>query len=138
MRRRYGASPLHALAHLLALLLVGYAVFQVLALDDSLGILLWLAAAVLLHDAVLWPLYASADRAGGRALGAAANHVRVPLGLSLVLALAFLSTLSGRGESTYGRASGQAWDGHLARWLIVTAALFGISGLVWLLRARRR
>lgn len=136
MRRLYGASPAHLLGHLLLLGLAGYAVAQIFALDGTGKILLWLAAAVVLHDGVLWPLYASANTAGVRRLGAASNYVRVPLGLSLVLLLAFLGTVTGRGESTYAHASGRGWDGYLLRWLLVSAALFAISGAVAVARRR--
>lgn len=136
MKRAYGATPVHLVGHLLLLLLTGYAVVQIFALDNTGKILAWLAAAVLLHDAVLWPLYTGADRAG-QALGARVNYVRVPLGLSLLLALVFLSTVSGRGEATYSHASGRGWDGYVMRWLVASAVLFLVSGLVYAVRARR-
>ena len=138
MTRRYGSGPLHLLGHVLLLLLAGYAVVQVFALDDTAGILLWLAGAVLLHDAVLWPLYAGADGLGSRVLGRAIPYVRVPLALSLVLGLAFLATVSGKGEGGYARASGLGWDGYAVRWLAVSAVLFALSLAVYLLRGRRR
>ncbi len=138
MTRRYGSSPLHLLGHVLALALAGYAVVQIFALDDTAKILLWLAAAVLLHDAVLWPLYSGADGLGRRVLGRVNPYVRVPLALSLMLGLVFFATISGKGGSTYARASGADWDGYAARWLVVTGVLFALSLVVYLLRGRRR
>ena len=91
-------------------------------------VVVWLVGAVLLHDAVLWPLYSGADRAGRRLLGAGAiNYVRVPLGLSLLLLLVFVGTVTGKGGNAYRNASGQTYDGYVTRWLIVSAALFAIS-----------
>lgn len=137
MRRLYGGTPMHMVGHVLLLVLTGYAVVQIFAPDGTGGSLLWLAGAVVLHDAVLWPLYSAPNTLGEGRLGVAANYVRVPLGLSLMLALVFLATISGKGESTYTHASGRGWDGHLARWLVVSGALFVLSGALYLLRRRR-
>ncbi len=137
MRRRYGGSPLHLVGHVLAFVMIGYAVVQIFALDDTAKILLWLAAAVLLHDAVLWPLYSTADGIGRRVFDRAIPYVRVPLALSAMLGLVFLATVSGKGESSYARASGQGWDGYLARWLFVSAGLFLVSLAAYLVRGRR-
>ena len=138
MRRRYGSSPLHLLGHVLLFALAGYAVVQIFALDDTAEILLWLTAAVLLHDAVLWPLYSGADGLGRRVLGRVNPYVRVPLALSLMLGLVFFATVSEKGESTYTRASGASWDGYAARWLAVSAVLFALSLAAYRIRGRRR
>lgn len=136
MRARYGASPLHLIANLGVIGLTVYAVTEIFVLDAAVRVLVWLAAAVLLHDAILWPLYSGANQAGERLLGRAVNYVRVPLGLSLVLALAFAGTLSGKGGPSYTRASGQAWDGYVVRWLVVSGVLFVVSGVVFAVRRR--
>ena len=67
MRDRYGASPLHLLAHLIALPLVAFALLQIAERGDAKRILIWLALSAVVHDLVLLPFYGALDRAGQRA-----------------------------------------------------------------------
>ena len=137
MRARYGASPLHLLAHLAAFALAGWALLGIVGLGGWPRILLWLAAAVILHDALLWPGYTLLDRLGRRARPAGwANYVRIPAGISALLALVFFPVVCGKGERTYARVSGLAWEGYAARWLLASAALFAASAALYLLRSR--
>ena len=138
MRARYGASPLHLLAHLIVLPLVAWALLQVLDRPDAPRILLWLALSAVVHDLVLLPFYSALDRAGQRAAPRPAiNHVRVPALISGLLLLVFLPVISGKGEPSFTRVSGLTYDGYLARWLLITAALFALSGAAYLLRGSR-
>ena len=50
MRARYGASPLHLLAHLAALALAAWALLQALQLGGAQRIVPWLVDAVVLRD----------------------------------------------------------------------------------------
>ena len=137
MRARYGASPLHLLAHLAALALAGWALLAILELGGWQRILLWLAAAVILHDALLWPAYTLLDRLARRGRPVAwINYVRVPAAISALLALVFFPVACGKGERTYARVSGAGWDGYAARWLLASAALFAAAGALYLLRSR--
>jgi hypothetical protein len=137
VRARYGASPIHLLAHLALLPLAGWALLQVLDFRAASNVVLWLIAAVILHDLVLLPAYSVLDRVGRAATGGAINYVRVPLGLSLLMLLVFWGTIRGKGEGAFHRVSGLQYEGYFSRWLLVTAALFAISGAVYLLRGRR-
>jgi hypothetical protein len=137
MRRRYGSSPAHLVGHVLVFTLAAYAVTQIFTLGAAGNAIVWLIGAVLVHDAVLWPIYSGADTAGRRLLGGAINYVRVPLGLSLLLGLVFVGTVSGKGGNAYRNASGQSYDGYVLRWLVVSAALFAISAAVYLVRRSR-
>ena len=93
---------------------------------------------MIVHDLILLPLYAVLDRASQRLLpGTAVNYVRIPLGLALLLALVYLPQLSGKGDPQFRRVSGQGFDAPVERWLLATAALFAISGVVLLVRRRR-
>jgi hypothetical protein len=132
--RRYGASPAHLLAHLVALALAAWALLQLADMRAFGNVLAWLVAAVLLHDLVLLPAYSALDRVGRRAAGQAINYVRVPAGISLLLLLVFWGTVAGRGDGAYRRVSGLGFDGYLERWLLVTAALFAVSGLLYAAR----
>jgi hypothetical protein len=134
---RYGSSPLHLLAHLTALALAGWALLQVLDLGNWHRVLLWLVGAVVLHDLVLWPSYTLLDRLARRERPAAwANYVRVPLGISALLALVFFPVICEKGERTYQRVSGQSWDGYAERWLLVSALLFAAAAVSYLVRSR--
>jgi hypothetical protein len=137
MRARYGASPLHLLAHLAALALAAWALLQALQLGGAERIVLWLVGAVVLHDLVLWPGYTMLDRLArrGRPLGSA-NYVRVPVGVSALLLLVFFPVVCGKGEATYTRVSGETWEGYAARWLLISAALFVVAGGLYLVRSR--
>lgn len=135
LRRRYGASPLHLAAHLASLALAGWALLGVLDLSNAARILIWLAAAVLLHDALLWPVYSGLDTLARR-LGGAVNHVRVPAVLSGMLLLAYFPTVAGFSAEGFERTSGQPLEGSLARWLLASALLFGGSALAYAIRAR--
>lgn len=135
--KRYGATPLHLAAHLAALLLAAWALLQVLGLGNWQRVLLWLAGAVIVHDLVLWPGYTALDRLARRGRPAGwVNYVRVPAGISGLLALVFFPVMCGKGEAAYERVSALGWDGYATRWLLVSAALFAASGVVYLVRSR--
>ena len=138
MRARYGASPLHLIAHLVALPLVAWALLQFIDRPDAVRILLWLALSAVVHDLVLLPFYSALDRAGQRsAPRQAINFVRVPALLSGLLLLVFFPVIAGKGEPSFQRVSGLTYDGYFARWLLITAAVFAISGIVYLVRGTR-
>ena len=122
------------LAHLVLLPLCAWALvelFSVSSAKAAVGIATWLIAAVAVHDFVILPLYSSADRVIRRS-----NHVRVPAALSVLMLVVFWGTIGGRGEGAYHGVSGRTYDGYATRWLLVTAALFAGSGLLYLLRRR--
>ena len=137
MRARYGASPLHLLAHLAVLPLAAWALLQVAGRPDGIRILVWLALSAVVHDLVLLPLYGLLDRFGRRAAGPAVNYVRAPALLSGLLLLVFFPAISDKGEPSFTRASGLTYDGYLARWLLITAALFALSLAAYLVRGSR-
>lgn len=121
--------------------LAGYAGVRLLA-DDWFAVAVWFVGAAVVHDLVLLPLYAVADRSVVRGLGAAghrgrAMYVRVPAALSGLLLLVWFPLISGRAERRYRLGTGLPPDGFLARWLLITAVLFGASALLLALRLRR-
>jgi hypothetical protein len=106
------------------------------------SIAVWFAAAVIAHDLLLFPLYALADRVLSARIGrrptpdrvsppkvSPRNHIRVPaLGAGLTL-LIFLPGIIEQGAPTYYAATGETQQPFLGRWLLLTAAMFGVSAL---------
>jgi hypothetical protein len=104
-------------------------------------------AAVIAHDLVLFPLYALADRSlrgllrllpsTRTPLVRPLNYIRVPLlGAGLLLVL-FLPGIIQQGQASYLTATGQTQAPFLARWLLLTAAMFGVSAILYALRSRK-
>ncbi|AGK78332.1 Lipoprotein [Streptomyces microflavus DSM 40593] len=138
-RRWYGEGPLHLLLLAATFCLAGYAGVRLLD-GDTLGVLLWFAGSALLHDLVLLPVYAGADRALRAALGprrALVNFVRVPVFLSGLLLLIWFPLITRRTERRYVAASGTSPDVYLSNWLLITGVLFALSALWLLVRALR-
>ncbi len=132
-RRLDGESPLRLVLLLCSFALTGYAGVRLLS-GDWFGIALWFVAAAVLHDLVLLPLYALADRAVAAVLPAPArwiNHVRVPAFVSGVLLLVWFPLILGQQERRYEHATGLSAGVFWPRWLLITAVLFGASAL-WL------
>ncbi len=134
-------SPFHILLLGCSFALAGYAGVRLLA-GDRLGVALWFVGAALLHDLVLLPLYATADRALVRGLGAVRHrewvpYVRVPAAFSGLLLLVWFPLIGGRVDASYAGVTGLSADGFLARWLLTTAVLFGGSALLLALRLLR-
>jgi hypothetical protein len=126
------------LAYLTLLPLCAWALLEMLDSAAAQRIAIWLVACVLLHDLVLFPLYSGADRGLRRLAGGAVNYLRVPAGLSVLLLVVFWGTISGAGERAYRATSGLTFDGYATRWLLVSAALFAGSAVVYLARRGSR
>jgi hypothetical protein len=147
VRNFYGASPLHLLALVGCLALAGYAASRTLSNPAWPVMLAWFTGAVIAHDLVVFPLYALADRSLTRALrrlwprrGAtpglvpAVNHIRVPaLGAGLLFLLFFPGILR-QGAATYASATGHTQQPYLGRWLLLVAAMFITSAVVYAVR----
>ena len=133
LRRRYGASAVHLLAHLALLPLAGWAVLQALSFRGARDVAAWFVAALVLHDLVGLPLYSALDRAAQRARVrgvAVVNHLRVPAVVGGVSFLVFFPLILGKSDANLARVSGVAPEGYLGRWLLLTAAAFAVSALV--------
>jgi hypothetical protein len=149
LHRFYGAGAAHLLGVSICLAVAGAAA-AIVAGDAAWPVMLvWFLAAVLLHDVVLFPLYAAGDRlvdaTAGRGNGrrrtrprvSPVNHVRVPLlgaGLTFLL---FLPGILGRGEPAVRAASGLDTAPVAGRWLLLVAGLALASALVYVVRVLR-
>jgi hypothetical protein len=152
MKRRfrdlYGSGPLHLIALLVSLAVIGAAIVRWFdSGSDVINILVWFGAALLGHDLVLLPVYTLLDRiatgparrrrsvTNQPAWGAA--YFRVPIILSALLFAVFFPLILGTGTNTYHSATGHLPSGYLARWLIASAIAFFGSGLAYAVRLRR-
>ncbi|TQL96634.1 hypothetical protein FB559_2174 [Actinoallomurus bryophytorum] len=150
VRNFYGANPLHLLALIGCFALAGYAALQAGADGKWPVMLAWFAAAVIGHDLLAFPLYALADRSLAGALHAlwprhattaplvpAVNHIRVPaLGTGLLF-LIFFPGIIQQGRQSYQAATGRTQEPYLGRWLLLVAAMFAISAVIYAVRLGR-
>jgi hypothetical protein len=89
------------------------------------------------HDLVLFPLYALADRVIGRLPRPAVplvNHVRVPLLGAGLTFLVFLPGIVRHGGTTHLATTGLDQQPYLGRWLALVAAMAALSALVYVVR----
>jgi hypothetical protein len=158
VRRRiaalYGADPLHLLALLACFALAGYAASRVIAATDPrgqkvwVGFVIWFVGAAIVHDFVLYPLYALADvtvqrhRWGRRRPRPDVqwrpwiNYLRVPAGLSGLLLLVWFPLIFRLSEEAYRNAAGLDLSPYLGRWLLITGLLFAGSAITYAVRLR--
>lgn len=140
MTRRW--VPLLAL--LASFAVAGYAGVRLLA-GNPVGIGTWFVGSAVVHDLVLFPLYAGVDAAlvtlvrRRPALATVAgvpwlNYLRVPVVISGLLLLVWSPLILRLSTDTYLSASGLSPQPYLARWLAVTAVLFAISAVTLAVR----
>jgi hypothetical protein len=149
--RWYGAGPLHMLALLVALLVSGYAAFQLFGVHRWV-VLYWLAGGVIGHDLLLLPLYALADRSVAGVIRhrrsweppevrehavPAVNHIRVPVILSGLLLMAWFPLILRLSPGFYQIITGLHESVFLPRWVGVTAFFFAVSAVTYAIRLGR-
>ena len=135
--RRYGASPVHLLAHLVALPLIAWVLLQLVDIRGFKDVVIWFVAALILHDLVLLPAYSGLDRLAQRARLrgiALVNHLRVPAIVSGLTFLVFFPLILGKSDGNLRFVSGVQPTGYLGRWLAIVAAAFVLSALVLAVR----
>jgi hypothetical protein len=141
MTRRYGASPLHLVGHVALIAVAGYALsraFQARFAPEPLNLAAWLLGGALVHDLLLLPAYSLLDAAMRRSLPRPLlNHVRIPLALSGVVLLVYAPRILDRQPQNVVNALGEPPPDYLARWALMTAALFLGSALVYAFKAAR-
>ncbi|HET6192892.1 MAG TPA: peroxiredoxin-like family protein [Trebonia sp.] len=139
--RWYGACPLHLLTMVGCFALAGYAAAELLP-NNAVGILVWLAGAVIGHDLILMPLYTLADRSAMAVFSHRKprlpavpwiNYLRVPAALSGLLLLIWFPLIF-RLPSRFPDTTTLSLDPYLWHWLAVTGALFLLSATALALR----
>jgi hypothetical protein len=139
--RLYG-GPLWTLPILIGCFAVtGYVADKVVSGPMAVRIIVWFAAAAVLHDFVLFPAYSLIDRAisawrprAGSTLIPVINYVRVPAALSLLMFLIYLPTIFGRGAGAFHAASGLGQIDIFLRWVLLSLGFFIVSGVIYLFR----
>lgn len=146
-RRLYGASPKHLAVHLIAFAIVAFALDQIFASGGVKQLLIWYFGLVIAHDLIFVPAYTGLDRIAGALLSRLPtrswagvpiiNHVRAPALISGLLLIIYAPLISGQAGSWYFGVSGRPLEHYLRNWLLITAALFTGSGLIYALRVGR-
>ncbi|MCA1700106.1 MAG: hypothetical protein LC790_14860 [Actinobacteria bacterium] len=129
-----------------------WAVIQAFGQGTPLSLTKWFVGSILAHDLVLLPIYSLALIVLLRVFGGAGardragpsprrllilNHLRVPMALSLLMLLLFFPFILGLANDGYQGVSGLSTEPYLPRWLILSATLFVLSGLILAVRLAR-
>jgi hypothetical protein len=130
------SESVQLLALLASFVVAGYAGIRVLA-GNPTGVGAWFVGSAVVHDVLLFPLYAGLDAAlvllrRRPALATVAgvrwlNYLRVPAAVSALLLLVWSPLILRASEATYHAASDLPAQPFLLRWLAVTVVLFAIS-----------
>ncbi|MER7456828.1 hypothetical protein [Micromonospora sp. NPDC126480] len=140
LRAAYGAGARHLLVLLACFAVASWVALRLAGEADRLRMLAWFVGAVVVHDLVLFPVYATADRVLRRLTvrRAPLNHVRVPALASALLFVVYLPGILGLGGSAYESATGRQPAPLLGRWLALSASFFLVSTVVYIFRRWRR
>jgi hypothetical protein len=144
-RRQYGASPLHLLAHLAGFAIIALPLDRIFSGGGGVtALLVWYLGIVVAHDLVFVPAYTGLDRLFRTTLARlplpthtgppVVNHVRAPVVISALLLIIYLPLISGWAEGGYFALSGHELTHYLRNWLLITAALFLGSALIYAAR----
>jgi hypothetical protein len=149
-RRRYGAGPLHLAGHIVVFAVAGFvafAIYRIAGGGSLVKLIVLYIGFVIAHDLIFLPAYSGLDRAAratlarlpGPASGRvpAINHIRAPALISGLLLIIYLPLISGRADAGYFGASGHHLVGYLRNWMLISAALFLGSALIYVVRVRR-
>jgi hypothetical protein len=142
-RRWYGANPLHLLVMLGCSMLAAYAAAALLQVKP-VGVLIWVAGAIVGHDLVLFPLYVLADRSVMAVFRHRPphlptvpwiNYLRVPTALAGMLLLIWFPLIF-RIPTHFPRTTDLSLNPYLGHWLAVTGVLFLLSAVAFAFRLR--
>jgi hypothetical protein len=150
LRHFYAAQPLHLMATIVSFAIVAAGVagwFQ--AGSDPRGILVWVLACAVAFELILFPLAWALDRLAQlgshgpsrvgvvRAPPRAVAFIRIPGMLSLLLLIVFAPLIFSADTRSFTAATGLAPANYLVRWLLATAAMYGVSAVWYVLTLRR-
>jgi hypothetical protein len=137
----YGDSPGHLVVMLGCIAVSAYAASFLLGDPALLTVLVWFVGAALVHDMLLFPLYAVADRGLTTVAGLLprmrvpiVNHVRIPALAAGLTLLMFLPGIIRQGEGTHLAATGLDQAPYFERWLGLVAAVVLTSAVIYAIR----
>lgn len=151
--RAYGAAGWHLVLMFVSLALLAYVVttLGLAALWDPdawwQSIAVWFVGAVVLHDLLLFPAYALADRLLTRRAAPAldrvsrvpvTNYVRTPSMFAAFTFVLFFPGILRQGSDSFAAATGLSQAPFLQRWLLLVVAGYLVSGVLYALAAVRR
>lgn len=93
--------------------------------------LAWFVGAAVVHDFVLFPLYALTDQVLRRLPVRIINHIRLPLLGAGLTFLMFLPGIIRHSEATHQAATSLSQQPYLGRWLWLVVTMFATSGAVY-------
>lgn len=138
-------GPLRLLSTAISLLIVGFAVWMIFRDDHPVAIAIWFLAAAVGHDLIAFPVYSTLHVAAyGRATRPqrppprdpqAINFLRVPVFLSAIMLLVWFPLILGLSSTDLAVKTGNEPD-FMARWLLLSAALFALSALAYVAHLR--
>jgi len=143
-RERYGDGPLHLIAVMASFTLAGYAFTEVARNPGPLSFVIFFAGAIVAHDLIAFPVYSLLNAVAGRTTetvgldATTINYVRVPALLAAFAFIVWFPLILGLSDSLYVADTGHQRPAYLERWLVLTAALFALSGLLYAVRRRGR
>ena len=145
--RRYGASPIHLAGHLIAFAIAAFALDRIFSSGDVKELLIWYLGLAIAHDLLFVPAYVGLDRLVRALLPRLPvrwhagipmiNHVRAPALISGLLLIIYGPLILHKADGEYFALSGHHLEGYLRNWVLITAALFLGSGLIYALRVFR-
>ena len=144
LRDRYGDTPLHAIAVVVSSAIATYGFLEVAQRPNALSFAIYFAGAIVAHDLIAFPVYSLLNAVAGRTTetvgldATAINYVRVPALLAAFAFIVWFPLILGLSDSLYVADTGHQRPAYLERWLVVTAALFALSGLLYAVRRRGR
>jgi hypothetical protein len=146
-RRRYGAGPLHLLAHLVGFAIAAFALDRIFSGGDVSELIAWYLGLAIAHDLVFVPAYTGLDRLFRATIArlpvstrtgiAVVNHLRAPGMISGLLLLIYFPLIARQSDGSYFALSGHHLTAYLRNWLLITAVLFVGSGLIYTARLVR-
>ncbi len=148
VRELYGSSQLHLLAVIVTMSFAAYGALRIAEGSDALNTFIWLGGAIVAHDLISFPLYSGLNLIAHRSFvgplrGPATeravpliNHIRIPMMLSGFALAAWFPLILRLSADNYRLKSGLNPDVFLGRWLLITAALFLGSALIYAVRLR--
>lgn len=144
--RLYGSSPAHLVASVVGLVIAAFGIVRIFAFTNPWSVVLWLVAAIVLHDVVLLPVYTLVRRMLVGLLGVERDrrrrvpilaHLVVPTVVSGLLLLVWFPLVFGLGADVFTSVSKTSNDPYASRWLLITAGVYLFSALVYAVRAVR-